>query len=152
MFEVSSIGSSKLDAAVALRQATVRPQYSVKNQMMKLLRRSKSAAHPPTEKLVARQSQQQYSNGNNRRYEDFHLSHHHHHHHNNLNHQTPIHSNGAASNGKVVNIVEGLPCVVVSKNRKVIMMRGEGDIFRYRYKGVDNELVHCEEKTNVNCD
>lgn len=127
MFEVSSIGSSKLDAAVALRQTSVRPQYSVKNQMMKLLRRSKSAAHPPTEKIVQRHSQQYNNNNsssnNNRRYDDFHLSHHHHHHNHNHNNIHNISMQNGTSNGKVVNIVDGLPCVVVGKNRKVNIVK-----------------------------
>lgn len=94
MFEVSSVAGSKLDAAAAIRQSAVRPHYSVKNQMMRLLRRSKSAANPPTEKIQPRK------NG------------HHNHHHQNNNHDT---RNG----GMVVNIVEGLPFVVGAKNKKV---------------------------------
>lgn len=135
MFEVSSIGSSKLDAAVALRQTSVRPQYSVKNQMMKLLRRSKSAAHPPTEKIVQRHSQQYNNNNsssnNNRRYDDFHLSHHHHHHNHNHNNIHNISMQNGTSNGKVVNIVDGLPCVVVGKNRKVNIVKWGQHILFY---------------------
>ncbi|RZC40356.1 hypothetical protein BDFB_009615 [Asbolus verrucosus] len=94
MFEVSSVAGSKLDAAAAIRQSAVRPHYSVKNQMMRLLRRSKSAAQTPAEKIQPRQ------NG-------------HHYHHNQNNHQN------IRNGGMVVNIVEGLPFVVGAKNKKV---------------------------------
>jgi hypothetical protein len=94
MFEVSSVAGSKLDAAAAIRQSAVRPQYSVKNQMMRLLRRSKSAAHPPSEKIQQRQN-----------------GHHYHHHQNN--------NQDVRNGGMVVNIVEGLPFVVGAKNKKV---------------------------------
>lgn len=96
MFEVGSIGGSKLDAAAALRHPHVRQQYSMRNQMMRLLRRSKSAATQPPEKIAPRPATH---NG-------------HHYHHNHVVH--PQSRNG----GMVVNIVEGLP-FVVGKNKKV---------------------------------
>lgn len=105
MFEVSSVGSSKLDAAEALRirqsvgVSVAAHQYSMKNQMMRLLRRSKSAAQPPPEKMQTRHSH----NG------------HHHYHHNHVVHPQNQQRNG----GMVVNMVEGLPFIVGGKNKKV---------------------------------
>lgn len=96
MYEVSSVAGNKLDAAAAI-QSVVRPHYSVKNQMMRLLRRSKSAATPPAEKIQSKHNGHQF----------------HHHNHNN-NQET---RNG----GMVVNIVDGLPFVVGGKNKKVII-------------------------------
>ncbi|KAG5898366.1 hypothetical protein JTB14_015799 [Gonioctena quinquepunctata] len=97
MFEVGSIGGTKLDAAAALRQTHVAPHarhhYSVKNQMMRLLRRSKSSATQPAEKISPK-----------------HVAHHngYHYHHNHVVHPQT----------RVMNAVEGLP-FVVGKTKKV---------------------------------
>ncbi|KAJ3662309.1 hypothetical protein Zmor_006664 [Zophobas morio] len=98
MFEVSSVAGNKLDAAAAIQQSAVRPHYSVKNQMMRLLRRSKSAANPPSEKIQHKQN-----------------GHHHYHHHNHHNNDQ-----NTRNGGMVVNIVEGLPFVIGGKNKKVM--------------------------------
>lgn len=83
-----------MDAAAALRQAPhMRQHYSVKNQMMRFLRRSKSAANPPTEKMTPKHS---HNNG-------------HHYRHNHVVHPQ----------ARVVNQVEGLPFVVGNKTKKV---------------------------------
>ncbi|KAH1010370.1 hypothetical protein HUJ05_004674 [Dendroctonus ponderosae] len=109
MFEASTLGSCKLDAAVALKQvSTIKPQYSVKeqpinikNQMMRLLRRSKSTAAAQSEKPPIKTPQGQ----------------HHHYHHNHVVH--PQHNRN--SGGLVVNMVDGVPVVVgpgIGKNKK----------------------------------
>ncbi|CAH0546176.1 unnamed protein product [Brassicogethes aeneus] len=95
MFEVSSVGSSKLDAAEALRirhSTAVRSQYSVKNQMMRLLRRSKSAAQPPADKI--QQNRHSHNGG-------------HHYHHNHVVHPQHTQAQQSRNGGMVVNMVEG---------------------------------------------
>lgn len=92
MYEVSCVGGSKVDAAAAIRQTT-RPQVTVKNQMMRLLRRSKSLARAPT--------------GN-------------HHHHDPQ--PPPPKQVQVARNGAVVAIVDVLPFVVGAKNKKKVQI------------------------------
>lgn len=54
MYEVSSVGGNRLDAAAAIRNATrVRPQDTVKSHMLRFLRRSKSMAHRSNSNTIA---------------------------------------------------------------------------------------------------
>lgn len=110
MYEVSCVGGSKVDAAAAIRQAS-RPQVTVKNQMMRLLRRSKSLARTP--QTNNHYHQQQHNNNQ-----------HHHHHHRNTTHdiqQPPLSKQVQVDrNGAVVAIVDVLPFVVGTKNKKKV--------------------------------
>ncbi|GLV33755.1 hypothetical protein CBL_11358 [Carabus blaptoides fortunei] len=99
MYEVSSATGNRLDAAAAIRNAArVRPHDTVKNHMMRFLKRSKSMAHRAP------------SNNNN-----------------SYNHNEKTSDNNAngkphvqvARNGVVVAIVDGLPFVVGNKSKKV---------------------------------
>lgn len=103
MYEVSCVGGSKVDAAAAIRQAS-RPQVTVKNQMMRLLRRSKSLARPPQTN-----NYHQHHNNNHR------MSHTH-------DTQPPPLSKHVQvdRNGAVVAIVDVLPFVVGTKNKKKV--------------------------------
>lgn len=93
MYEVSCVGGSKVDAAAAIRQAS-RPQVTVKNQMMRLLRRSKSLARAPQTN---------------------------HHYHNHTHDITPLPKQVQVDrNGAVVAIVDVLPFVVGTKNKKKV--------------------------------
>ncbi|CAG9855762.1 unnamed protein product [Phyllotreta striolata] len=94
MFEVGNIGGTKMDAAAALKQTPhIRQPYSVKNQMMRFLRRSKSAANAPSEKITPK-----------------HVPNEHLYRRNHVHPQT-----------RVVNHVEGLPIVVANKPKKILL-------------------------------
>lgn len=93
MYEVSSVGGSKFDAAAAIQQATPRHQNSVKDHMRRFLRGPKA--------LMRSTSDAHHHNIKNN----------HHNHHNNV-------VKGNSRNGVVVAIVDGLPFVVGAKNKK----------------------------------
>lgn len=92
MYEVSSVGGSKFDAAAAIQQATPRHQNSVKDHMRRFLRGPKA--------LMRSTSDAHHHNIKN-------------HHHNNV-----AAAKGNPRNGMVVAIVDGLPFVVGAKNKK----------------------------------
>lgn len=89
MYEVSSVGGSKFDAAAAIQQhkAAVHRQNSVKDQMRRFLRGSKSLVRSTSD-----------------------ARHH--------KHSHPVENGKVHRNGVVVAIVDGLPFVVGGKNKK----------------------------------
>lgn len=111
MYEVSCVGGNKVDAAAAIKQNHLpqRPHVSVRNQMMRFLRRSKSMVRQPTNvaNKTERLSQNNY--------------HHHSQHRHNAGEPRKVQ---VARNGMVVAIVDGLPFVVGAKNKKVISLIG----------------------------
>lgn len=96
MYEVSSVGGSKFDAAAAIQQATPRHQNSVKDHMRRFLRGPKALMRSTSD------------------------AHHHNIKNNHHNHHVVANANakGNPRNGMVVAIVDGLPFVVGAKNKK----------------------------------
>lgn len=97
MFELGSIGGNKLDAAAALR---LRPQVTVKNHMLRLLRRSHSTSNTPIEKMSIHRRTVPNNGAQAQKYQQ-------------QNGQPHPHA-------RVVNVVEGLPSFVLGKQQKKI--------------------------------
>lgn len=109
MYEVSSAAGNRLDAAAAIRNASrVRPHDTVKNHMMRFLKRSKSMAHRAPSNNNNSYSHNEKTPDNNS---------------NGKHHQQPQHQHvQVARNGVVVAIVDGLPFVVGNKSKKVCFL------------------------------
>lgn len=117
MYEVSSVGGNRLEAAAAIRAQAVprnRPHETVKGHMMKFLRRSKSMAQRAVSTEDHHQPQQQHASRQTKHY---------HQHHDKKEHghvaqaQPGQQIHPVARNGVVVAIVDGLPFVVGAKNK-----------------------------------
>lgn len=98
MYEVSSVGGSKFDAAAAIQQQAAPRHHpnTMKEQMMRLLRGPKTLMRSTSDSKHHR-----HSSGNNN-----------HHRHSEQQGKT------CSRNGMVVAIVDGLPFVVGAKNKK----------------------------------
>lgn len=114
MYEVSSVGGSKVDAAAAIRH-THRPQEAMKHQVMKFLRRSKSLARSPTAngqiKDKDKEKEKDKDKENKTQPKAVHTT------TCNGNH---VNKDQSKRNGMVVAIVDGLPFVVGAKNKKKV--------------------------------
>lgn len=105
MFEVSSVGVARVDAAAAMRQTDEQRPNRVKAQIMRMLRRSKSAVQPPASKIERRVSadtkhplKRAVPHLDDRRRD----------------------ANDPSDGGMVVNMMEGLPCVVARKKKVIV--------------------------------
>lgn len=113
MYEVSSVGGSKFDAAAAIQQQAAPRHHpnTMKEQMRRFLRGPKTLMRSTSDSKHHR-----HSTGNN---------HNHHHHHSHNNHNNNGEQQKACSrNGMVVAIVDGLPFVVGAKNKKAAHTHG----------------------------
>lgn len=125
MYEVSSVGGNRLEAAAAIRAQAVprhRPHETVKGHMMRFLRRSKSMA----QRTVSTEDHHQPQHREHTAVKS--TKHHHHHSHHQEKREIPIQVQGQGQqqihpvtrNGVVVAIVDGLPFVVGSKNKSKV--------------------------------
>ncbi|KAK9878369.1 hypothetical protein WA026_021679 [Henosepilachna vigintioctopunctata] len=108
MLDVPTMGGSKMDAAVAIRHSDDHRPNGMKNRILKMLRRSKSAVHAPAIKIERRMSSDakcMKKTAEHRSRDD------------NRNDSRNRDKNDPTGGGMVVNMVEGLPCVVVRKKK-----------------------------------
>lgn len=131
MYEVSSVGGNRLEAAAAIRAQALprqRPHETVKGHMMRFLRRSKSMA----QRAVSTEDHHQHQNITHKHVNAKHGYHpsQRHHQHKKEEHrphtevlpqgqQQQIHP--VTRNGCVVAIVDGLPFVVGAKNKNKVL-------------------------------
>lgn len=140
MYEVSSVGGNRLEAAAAIRAQAVprqRPHETVKGHMMRFLRRSKSMAQRAV-------STEDHHQNHTHKHKHYHATHHHHERrekdekkdhkeykdhkeHKDIKehrHTTDVvqgqQIHPVSRNGMVVAIVDGLPFVVGAKNKNKV--------------------------------
>lgn len=126
MYEVSSVGGNRLEAAAAIRAQAVprhRPHETVKGHMLRFLRRSKSMAQRAVSTEDHHHQTQQREHAPLRS-----NKHHHHQSHHQDKRESVGHQQGqqqiqhpVTRNGVVVAIVDGLPFVVGAKNKPKVL-------------------------------